>query len=68
MNCAFNSPLGKYKLIMPRFFRLRLYARALVTRYSVFSRLRASPCLSLALYGIIATCFLMIAQFYLNRD
>jgi hypothetical protein len=30
--------------------------------------LRASPCLSLALYGIIATCFLMIAQFYLNRD
>jgi hypothetical protein len=68
MNCAFNSPLGKYRLIMPRFFRLRLYAPALVTRYPVFSRLRGSPCFSLALYGMVATCFLMIAQFYLKRD
>ena len=51
---------------MPRFLRLWFYARAFVTRYSAFLRLRASPCFCLALYGIICTGFMMVC-FYTTR-
>jgi hypothetical protein len=66
MNCAFRSPLGTYRLIMPRFLKLWLYARAFVTRYPGFLRLRGSPCFSLALYGIICAGFMMLC-FYTTR-
>src|SRR5260370_40650662 len=64
--CAFRSPLGTYRLVMPRFLKLWLYARAFVTRYPGFLRLRGSPCFSLALYGIICTGFMMLC-FYTTR-
>src|SRR5260370_34180241 len=66
MNCAFRSPPGTYRLIMPRFLKLWLYARAFVTRYPGFLRLRGSPCFSLALYGIICVGFMMVC-FYTIR-
>ena len=67
MNCAFRSPPGTYRLIMLRFLRLWLYARAFVTRYPGFLRLRGSPVLSLALYGIIQAGFMML-RFYTTRS
>jgi len=66
MNCAFRSPCGTYGLIMPRSLRLWLYARAFVTRYPGFLLLRASPVLSLALYGIIQAAVRMLL-FYTSR-
>src|SRR5471030_181742 len=67
MNCAFRSPPGTYRLIMPRFLRLWLYARAFVTRYPGFLRLRASPVFNLALYGMIQAGFIML-RFYTTRS
>ncbi|MEX3683254.1 hypothetical protein AB3X89_40380, partial [Paraburkholderia sp. BR14320] len=52
---------------MPRFLRLWLYARAFVTRYPGFLRLRRSPVFSLALYGIIQAGFMML-RFYTTRS
>jgi hypothetical protein len=52
---------------MPRFLRLWLYARAFVTRYPGFLRLRGSPVFSLALYGMIQTGFIML-RFYTARS
>ncbi|WP_208461021.1 hypothetical protein, partial [Paraburkholderia mimosarum] len=63
----FRSPPGTYRLIMPRFLRLWLYARAFVTRYPGFLRLRGSPVFSLALYGIIQAGFMML-RFYTTRS
>jgi hypothetical protein len=51
---------------MPRFLKLWLYARAFVTRYPGFLRLRGSPCFSLALYGNICAGFMML-RFYTCR-
>src|ERR1700759_277719 len=67
MSCAFRSPSGTYRLIMPRFLRLWLYARAFVTRYPGFLRLRGSPVFSLALYGMIQAGFMMV-RFYTTRS
>ncbi|WP_211193597.1 hypothetical protein, partial [Paraburkholderia sp. UYCP14C] len=52
---------------MPRFLRLWLYARAFITRYPGFLRLRGSPVFSLALYGIIQAGFMML-RFYTTRS
>jgi hypothetical protein len=51
---------------MPRFLRLSLYARAFVTRYPGFLRLRASPCFWRSLYGMIWAGYMMLC-FYTTR-
>jgi hypothetical protein len=65
LNCTFRSPSGIYRLIMPRFLRLWLYARAFITRYPGFLRLRGLF-QSGFVWGIIWTGFMML-RFYTTR-